>query len=52
MVSLLDDKILLESYHEAIKLNLDREFISILKDEIKERGLYNELKKSKSLVAF
>ncbi|WP_332697081.1 sporulation histidine kinase inhibitor Sda [Halalkalibacter lacteus] len=44
MLDLLDDESLLESYYEAIKLNLDIEFISILKDEIKERGLSEELK--------
>jgi hypothetical protein len=40
----LDNETLLESYYEAIKLNLDIDFISILKDEIKERGLCEKLK--------
>jgi developmental checkpoint coupling sporulation initiation to replication initiation len=43
VLDLLSDESLLESYYEAIKQNLDIEFISILKEEIEERGLSEEL---------
>ncbi|WP_227938822.1 sporulation histidine kinase inhibitor Sda [Alkalihalobacillus deserti] len=49
MLDLLSDESLLESYSEAIKQNLDIEFISILKEEIEERGLSKELIKTPAI---
>ena len=35
----LDDQQMLEAYYKAIKLNLDIDFICILKEELEARGL-------------
>jgi hypothetical protein len=45
----LDDKVIIESYYEAMKLNLDKGFISILKNEIKERGLSEEIQRTSAV---
>jgi hypothetical protein len=39
----LDNQAMLEAYYEAIRLNLDIDFISILKEEIDKRGIYTKL---------
>ncbi|WP_332633683.1 sporulation histidine kinase inhibitor Sda [Halalkalibacter flavus] len=42
MFNRLDDQTLSEVYYEAIRLNLDTDFISILKEELDARGLDTE----------
>ena len=39
MVYSLSDKELFDSYEKAIELNLDKEFIQLLEQEIKDRNL-------------
>ncbi|WP_431308951.1 sporulation histidine kinase inhibitor Sda [Halalkalibacter lacteus] len=39
----LDDHLILEAYHQSIELNLDLEFIGLLKDEIVERGIFDQI---------
>ncbi|WP_083256061.1 sporulation histidine kinase inhibitor Sda [Domibacillus iocasae] len=43
--SVLSDKELLQAYHQAQKLNLDKEFINMLKEEIQLRKLSEKSKK-------
>jgi hypothetical protein len=45
----LDDEVIIESYYEAMKLNLDKGFISILENEIKERGLFEEIQRKSAV---
>ncbi|WP_332694718.1 sporulation histidine kinase inhibitor Sda [Halalkalibacter lacteus] len=42
MFKSLDNQALLEAYYEAIRLNLEIGFISILKEELDARGLTTE----------
>ncbi|HZH59503.1 MAG TPA: sporulation histidine kinase inhibitor Sda [Metabacillus sp.] len=35
----LDDKTLLDVYHQAVEYDLDKDFIFIIVKELKERGL-------------
>ncbi len=39
----LSDELLLESFHEANKLNLSPDFISLIIDEINRRNLNNKI---------
>lgn len=39
MLLLLSDELLLEAYHQAIRMKLDREFIYMLRAEILRRNL-------------
>jgi len=41
-LNLLPNELLQESYQEAIQLNLDTDFIKILEQEIKKRGISND----------
>ncbi|WP_332633905.1 sporulation histidine kinase inhibitor Sda [Halalkalibacter flavus] len=43
MLTRLEDKIILEAYQQSVKLQLDVEFISLLKDELLRRGLLDDL---------
>lgn len=36
---LVPDDLLLDSYHKAMKRNLDKQFIELLEEEIKRRNL-------------
>ncbi len=45
MLDLLDDQAVLEAYRKSIELNLDLDFIFILKHELDERGILIETKK-------
>ena len=36
---LVPDELLLDSYHKAMKRNLDKQFIELLEEEIKRRNL-------------
>lgn len=38
----IDDETLLDVYHQAIKYNLDKDFIYIIEKELKERGFLTE----------
>ncbi|WP_148296906.1 sporulation histidine kinase inhibitor Sda [Halalkalibacter akibai] len=40
----LDDQEMLEAYDKAIKLNLEIDFICILKEELEARGLLIQIK--------
>ncbi|WP_227935058.1 sporulation histidine kinase inhibitor Sda [Alkalihalobacillus deserti] len=42
MLHHLDDHIILESYRQSIELQLDEEFIILLKSEIVQRGLLDQ----------
>ncbi|MFC0558200.1 sporulation histidine kinase inhibitor Sda [Halalkalibacter alkalisediminis] len=45
MLHLLDDQFILDSYQQSIALQLDEEFILLLKNEIVQRGIldrYND----------
>ncbi|MDT8859857.1 sporulation histidine kinase inhibitor Sda [Alkalihalobacillus sp. MEB130] len=42
MLSRLDDHFILEAYEQSVELNLDLEFISLLKEELVRRGLLDE----------
>ncbi len=39
MLPLLSDELLLEAYHQAVRLQLEREFVFMLRAEIKRRML-------------
>lgn len=41
----LSDKLLMETYQKAIRLSLDKDFITILEKEIKRRRLPNNRSK-------
>jgi hypothetical protein len=43
MLTKLEDKIILEAYQQSVELQLDVEFISLLKDELLRRGLLDDL---------
>ncbi|MFC0561305.1 sporulation histidine kinase inhibitor Sda [Halalkalibacter alkalisediminis] len=38
----LDNQSMLEAYYKAIRLNLDIDFIAILKEELDQRGIYTK----------
>ncbi|GGE56601.1 hypothetical protein GCM10011391_39390 [Pullulanibacillus camelliae] len=40
----LSDEVLIESYYKAIQMNLDTDFISLLKSEIDRRRLKDQIK--------
>ncbi|HEY4601302.1 MAG TPA: sporulation histidine kinase inhibitor Sda [Cerasibacillus sp.] len=40
----LSDKLLLEAYRKAIELNLEADFISLIKKEISRRNLIHKVK--------
>ncbi|WP_081727589.1 sporulation histidine kinase inhibitor Sda [Halalkalibacter wakoensis] len=42
MLSQLDNLFILEAYEQSVKLNLDTEFISLLKTELIRRGIFDE----------
>jgi developmental checkpoint coupling sporulation initiation to replication initiation len=44
MLRRLDDHFIVEAYLKAVELNLDHEFIELLKDELVERGLFDRRK--------
>ncbi|WP_227937239.1 sporulation histidine kinase inhibitor Sda [Alkalihalobacillus deserti] len=46
----LDDRSLLEAYYEAVRNNLEIDFISILKEEIDARGLINKNPKPEDFI--
>jgi|GEM_PF-1056498 len=39
MMRILSDELLLDSYHSAVRLHLDVEFIRMLANELKRRGI-------------
>ncbi|SMG56836.1 developmental checkpoint coupling sporulation initiation to replication initiation [Paenibacillus aquistagni] len=39
-MALLSDELLVDSYYQAVQLNLDEEFIALLLAEIQRRGLH------------
>lgn len=39
----LSDSLLIEAYKEAINLSLSKDFIKLLKEEIAQRNLHDEL---------
>jgi len=39
MLPLLTDELLLDAYHSALRLQLEREFVHMLRSEIKRRKL-------------
>ncbi|WP_226670772.1 sporulation histidine kinase inhibitor Sda [Metabacillus litoralis] len=41
-----DNKIIIDAYYQAIKLNLEPNFIHILEYELLRRGLINQIKKT------
>jgi hypothetical protein len=43
MLSMLSDKELLETYKKSVEMKLELEFITLLKKEIKRRGLDTKL---------
>jgi 5-bromo-4-chloroindolyl phosphate hydrolysis protein len=43
MISNLSDKDLTETYLKAIEMGLEKDFIAILEDEIKRRGIEIEI---------
>ncbi|WP_084138568.1 sporulation histidine kinase inhibitor Sda [Halalkalibacter okhensis] len=43
MLTLLEDQIILEAYKQSVSLQLDEEFISLLKDELIKRGLLKDV---------
>ncbi|NEU29279.1 sporulation histidine kinase inhibitor Sda [bacterium LRH843] len=45
MLKHLDDEIILESYYKSIELNLDIDFVLILRDELTKRGISVEYTK-------
>lgn len=42
-LALLSDKLLIESYFKSIELQLNKEFIAIIKEEIRRRKLIEKL---------
>ncbi|MCL7747108.1 sporulation histidine kinase inhibitor Sda [Halalkalibacter alkaliphilus] len=48
MLTKLEDKIILEAYQQSVELQLDVEFISLLKDELVRRGLLDNLQSNVS----
>lgn len=40
----LSDELLIESYHKACELNLSKDFIQLIKDEIIRRSLLHKIK--------
>ncbi|TGB05452.1 sporulation histidine kinase inhibitor Sda [Halobacillus salinus] len=47
----LSDSLLIQSYHKAIELNLSSEFISQIKDELRERSLLKGIEEQTSQVS-
>lgn len=45
-MEILDDKTLLDVYHQAVEYDLDKDFIFIIEKELKERGLLPVNRKS------
>jgi hypothetical protein len=39
MISTLGDQELIETFNKAVEMELEKEFISLLEDEIKRRGI-------------
>ncbi|MFC0473389.1 sporulation histidine kinase inhibitor Sda [Halalkalibacter kiskunsagensis] len=44
MLKRLDDQLIIEAYQKSLTLNLDLEFIALLKDELVERGIFDQAK--------
>ncbi|TWI55888.1 sporulation inhibitor A [Halalkalibacter nanhaiisediminis] len=45
MLGCLDDEAVLEAYYRSIELNLDEDFIFILKQELDQRNIHIDPKK-------
>ncbi|WP_318508301.1 sporulation histidine kinase inhibitor Sda [Bacillus sp. T3] len=42
----LSDNLLMESYHKAVELKLNPDFIRLIENELKRRALYHNIKVS------
>ncbi|MBM7554690.1 sporulation histidine kinase inhibitor Sda [Thalassobacillus pellis] len=42
----LTDVLLIESYHKAIELNLSKEFIQLIEEELHKRSIHPSIKKT------
>ncbi|MFG6114255.1 sporulation histidine kinase inhibitor Sda [Halobacillus sp. MO56] len=42
----LTDKLLIESYHKALELNLSKEFIELIEEELHRRSIHPSIKKT------